>query len=196
MVMRIRSLRTENGFTLTELTVVLALIGVLLAVAFAGMKAVYDGQAVSNRQAWFAREIGAPLQVLEESLTQNIRLEAATPYSVTLLVDRARYVGTELEFDNVERHVINATADGQLTETVYATDALRNNTGVLRTTVWSEHVANQAAGVPLFAFLDDSGASVTATNAPTSSRRVDLRLVAEYDGRAFEGTRTVFFRNR
>lgn len=194
--MRARPADDARGFTLTELTVVMSLIGVLLAVAFAGMKAVYSGREVSDRQAWFSREIGQPLVALEKSLTQNIRLESATPYSVTVLVDRPRTVAGQPQYDNLERHVFAATTTGNLTETIYSMDTLRNNTGLIRTVVWSKHANNQARAVPMFSFRDATGASITATAAPTSARRVDVRIVTVYDGRSFEGTRTIFFRNR
>lgn len=188
--------RREKGFTLVELTVVLALIGIVLGVGFAGLQAVSAAQAGSDRQAWAAREIGAPLGISEKVLTQNVALEAATPYSVTVLVDRPRQVGSSLEFDHLERHVISATADGRFTEDVYSTDVYRQNLSLLRTVNWSLHNANQARSVELFTFLDAAGASVSASSAPTAARSALVHIVTVRDGRAFEGTRTVFFRNR
>ena len=196
MVARPRIVASEWGFTLAEMTVVLALIGVVIGVGFAGMRAVYGGQAVSDRQAWAAREIGAPLGTIEKVLTQNIKLESATPYSVTVLVDRPRQVGGSLEFDHLERHVISATSAGGITELVYSTDIYRQNVELLRTVNWSTHNANVARSSPLFSFFDANGASITATAAPVWGRRTLVRIVTMRDGRAYEGTRTVFFRNR
>lgn len=193
-----RHIVSDAAFTFAELTVVVALLGVMLAVTYTGMKVVYDGRRVSDQQALVARDIGAPLEQVEQSLAQNLVLEQATPYAITALIDRPRYNGTSVEFDNLERHVITATTDGRIVEQVYATDALRQNTGLIRSFTWSNHNANQAQGTPLFVYRDDSGAEIasSATTLTANTRRVDVRVIARYDGRSFEGSRTVFFRNR
>jgi len=194
--------RTSNdsGFTFAELTVVLALLGVMLAITYSGMKVVYDGRQLSDRQAFAARDIGTPLEQMEQALTQNILLEQASPYSVTALLDRPQYSGSNVTFDHLERHVITATTDGRIVQQVWATNATRQNTSLIRTVTWSTHNANQVRGVPLFVFRDEAGAAI-ASSAPsstitTNTRRVDVQVVAAYDGRSFEGSRTVFFRNR
>jgi len=188
----------DAGFTFAELTVVIALLGVMLAVTYAGMKVVYDGRRVSDQQALVAKDIGAPLEQMDQSLAQNLVLEQATPYTVTALVDRPTYNGTDVEFDHLERHVITATSDGRLTEQIYSTNAMRQNTGLIHTFTWSNHNANQSRGIPLFVFRDATGAAIpsTATSITANTRRLDVRVVASYDGRSFEGSRTVFFRNR
>ena len=73
--------RTSNdsGFTFAELTVVLALLGVMLAITYSGMKVVYDGRQLSDRQAFAARDIGTPLEQMEQALTQNILLSRRAP---------------------------------------------------------------------------------------------------------------------
>ncbi len=196
MVARTHARTGDGGFSLPEMITVVALVGLVLAVSFGGMRAVYAGRSTSDRQAWFAREIGQPLARLETVLTQNIDLEAATPYSVTVIVDRPRQVGSTLVFDNVERHVITATTDGRVREEVYSTDTLRQNVALLRTVDWSLHNANQATGQAMFSFLDVSGAPVTPESAPEYARSAVVKIVTVRDNRSLAGTRTVFFRNR
>jgi prepilin-type N-terminal cleavage/methylation domain-containing protein len=196
MVARACGRRSNEGFTIAELSVVLALIGIIISVGFAGMNAVQSGTAASDRQAWAAREIGAPLEEIEKTLTQNIRLETATPYSVTVLVDRPRQVGASWEFDHLERHVISATTAGRVTESVYSTDVYRQNVGLIRSVTWSTQNANQARSAPLFSFYDANGTPVTADLAPALATRALVSIVTVRDGRSYEGTRTVFFRNR
>lgn len=188
--------RDDSGVSLVELSVVLALIGVIIAVSFGGIRVVYAGHSLSTRQAWFSAEIGQPLTNMERMLTQNIDLESSTGYSVSLLVDCPRPVGSSLEFDHIERHVISATTDGRVTEFVYSTDDFLNNVSLIRSAEWSSHNANQSAASAMFTFFDGAGAQVGVADAPTSARSVLVRIVTEYDGRPYEGTRTVFFRNR
>ena len=191
-----RPTTSDRGFTFAEMSVVLALLGILLSITFTGMKVVFDGRAASDRAAWVAREIGSPLQQMEETLTQHLVLEQATPYAVTALVDRPRHVGSTVEFDHLERHVISATTDGRIVEQIWATNEMRQNTSLIRSVIWSIHNSNQAQGSPLFVFRDGAGVPIPASSATTAARRVDVRVVMTYDGRSFEGSRTVFFRNR
>jgi hypothetical protein len=160
------------------------------------MNAVQSGTAASDRQAWAAREIGAPLEEIDKTLGQNLRLEAATPYSVTVLLDRPKPVGSSLQFDHLERHIISATTDGKITELIYSTDIYRQNSGLVRSVTWSTQNANQGRSTPLFQFYGGDGAPVTATDAPSLATRVLVTIATMRDGRSYEGTRTVFFRNR
>lgn len=179
-----------------ELIVFLLLVGIVLAACFAGLQVALAGHAMSDRQAIFAREIGAPLGEMEKILTQNLLIETAGPYSVTVLVDKPRRVGGELEFDHLERHVISATVNGTIVQRVYSTDAYRNSLAMLREYVWSRHNANVTRARPLFSFLGASGASLTTTFAPSEVRGVNVSVSARVDGRDYEGARTVHFRNR
>jgi len=197
----LRRLEADSGFTLSELTVVMVLLGVMLSVTYAAMKVVYDGQAASNRQVWFAREIGAPLDQLDQLFSQNTNIASATTQTVTLLIDRPRQVGSTLEFDNLEQHSIAPqvnplTGRYEIVDTIHGTDAMWNPTVVVRSVSWADDYGNRQAGVPLFVFKDKNGAEVAPANAPTDAAQVLITIISVREGRSFRGTRTVVFRNK
>jgi len=191
----------DRGFTVAELSVVLALIGVMLAVTYTGMKVVYDAQRASDNQAWFAREIGQPLDELAQVLSQNTRIDSATTQTVTVLVDRPRKVGSVLQFDCLERHTIApaltaGTGRYRLADTVHGTDELWNPTVVVRSVTWTDDLGNTETGTPLFVFLDRSGAEVAPQDAATQATQARVTIVSKRNGRLYKGSRIVAFRNR
>ena len=186
---------------MAEMTVVLALLGVMLTITYTGLRVVYDAQRVSDNQAWFAREVGQPLDELAQVLSQNTRIDSATTQTVTVLVDRPRTVGTALQFDHLEQHVITqATLGGagrlRLVDTIHGTDDLWNPTVVVRNVTWTDDLGNIQTDTPLFVFLDESGAEVAPADAATRARQVRVTIVSSRNGRLYRGSRIVTFRNR
>lgn len=181
---------SDAGFSLTELIVVLVLLGVVLAISYGGLQAVYVSNEVSSRQASFAMEVSTPLGAIEEVLTQALAVESPGPYSVTVLTDR--------DNDNVvERHQIQATAGGLVTHKTWLTNASRVNTTLVFDGEWSEHNVNQADAVPMFKYYERGGAEITnMVTAATSARTIQVTLRGEFDGHPYADSRTVLLRNR
>ncbi|MDA3935493.1 MAG: prepilin-type N-terminal cleavage/methylation domain-containing protein [Actinomycetota bacterium] len=180
----------DDGFSLTELLVVLTLMGVLFAVSYGGILATYKGREVSDRQAYFASEISTPLSVSEKILTQAISIESPGDYTITVLTDR--------DNDNVvERHTFTADAQGRFTERVWLTDQFRNNTSLLDSNIWSTSNVNVAEGQELFYYYDSADQRITnMASVPADARYVILNISVEYDEDIFGDSRTVLFRNR
>lgn len=190
MVTRIDS--RDDGFTLTELIIVCALLAVIMAVTYGGLTAVQKAQEVSNRQSTFANEVGAPLLGIEEVLQQAFAIESAGTYSIT--------VRTDSNNDNlVERHVITASTSGALTHQAWWTNSLMQNTTQWINTTWSTHNVNAAASVaePLFYYYDENHVRILNTAGNLEKiKTIDAVIIVDVDGKRFRGTRTIVLRNR
>ena len=106
-----RGLRSDVGFTLTEMVVVLSLIGFVLAAAYGAQTVIARGAQTSERQAFMSREVGAPLEYAERVLIQQWNIDKAapgvTPYRVKVQAD------TDTD-DVTEEYVFEARPDGTL----------------------------------------------------------------------------------
>ncbi|MDP2182439.1 MAG: prepilin-type N-terminal cleavage/methylation domain-containing protein [Actinomycetota bacterium] len=181
-------LTDDRGFSLTELITVTVLLGVVLAISYGAMIAVYRGTDVSDRQATISREAAAPLGAMEEIISQAISVDTANAYTMTVLTDR----------DNnkvIERHIFTANADGTLTQVTWLTNASRVNTTRIGDVTWSRNNRNVARTQPLFYYWDGQKPRARTTD-PAQVGYVDMNLVVEVDGREYRDTRSVLLRNR
>lgn len=188
-----RRLRTDDGFTLSELVAALGLLGVILAATWAGFQASHTYSRLSDRQGWFAREISSPLLQIERVMQQQYRIDSAypgvTPYRVK--------VETDADNDgNREVWEIQATADRRL---VISNAEIRQDGSYERSPTsyaWSTHNYNVQTGTPLFRFYDKNGLQITNMgDVPSRAVKVVVTIVSVYDGRQFSDSRTVLFRN-
>ncbi len=185
----------DDGFTLTELVIVCALLAIILGVTYTGLNVVQGARSVSDRQATFANEVGTPLLGMEEVLQQAFAIEAASNYSIT--------VRTDSNNDNlVERHTMAASSAGALTHVAWRTNNLMQNTTQWINTTWSTNNINAKTGVdePLFYYYDDARPNpnrITNTAGNLDKiKTIDVVDIIEVDGRRFRGTRTIVLRNR
>jgi prepilin-type N-terminal cleavage/methylation domain-containing protein len=187
---RLTSARSDEGFTLTELVVVLMLMGFVLSVAWATFNVVNNGSAQSNREAVFSDEVGAPLDFAERLLSQQFDLDATTPgcgpYRCAFYTDRDND-------GNRERYVVTANAAGEfVVSSSEEVDSPSAYTGV-----WSDRNANVSAGQPLFEYLDYDGNPITAaSDIYAQARSVNVTIVAQFGDDQIMDTRRVYFRNR
>jgi len=191
VVIAVRHLRQDDGYSLSELIVVLGLIGLVLSGAYALYNLASAGAAQSSRESWISREIGQPLENVERILMQQSPpLVAAGPYSCTVKTDQDR--------DNhYEYHTFEATADGRFVQT-YREDVDRPTPQVQ---VWSDHNANNVGGspVPVFVYYDNDGNDLSGEEelyVKVYASSVEVTLVTDHDGAIYSDMRRLYFRNR
>ena len=179
----------ENGFSLTELMVVVSLLGMILGISYGGLLAIYKAREVSDRQAAFAQEVAAPLTHMEKILTQTLVIENPGPYTVSVLTDR----------DNnnlVERHTIEAGPDGTLRHRTWQTNQARVNTSLIFDSTWSTHNANRAQSTPLVIYYDSDHQRITnMADVTEDATFIDIHVALDYGGRYFDDTRSSLLRN-
>lgn len=185
----------DEGFTLTELVIVVALLAIILGITYTGLNVVTKAAEVSQRQSTFADEVGAPLLGMEEVLQQAFAFETADAYTLT--------VRTDADNDNlVERHTITASTAGVLTHEAWRTNSLMQNTTLWIDTTWSRNNVNAKAGVaePLFYYYDDARPTpnrITNTAGNLDKiKMIDVVDIVEVNGKRYRGTRTIVLRNR
>lgn len=181
--------RQDHGFSVTELMVVLSLIGVLLAAVYFTYSAIGIGNAVAMRQASFAYDINEPLQVMDKALSQNTSLEnggglVSDGYTITVR-------GPQDAVTNIsKRQVFSAGTDGRLTEHRYEITAggVVTDKGIREMSALN---SNRVKG-PMFKYLDSSGNTTTTVGA----RAVLIEIWVTNEGKSYSAARQVYFRNR
>lgn len=197
-----RWLRDDRGYTLAELLVVMALMVIVLTVAYAVFDVTSTGTKASDRESFIAHEIGAPLGSAERLLMQNSRLYNGWVAELNRTVTPTDYLisfTTDQDSDNSwEMHIIEVTADGRLV----MTSREESDSPTPRVSVWSDHNFNQPrpsivqTGTPLFTYYDANDIKITEEINYFTARRVTVTIVTEYDGKRFSDSRDVLFRNR
>lgn len=183
-------MRRDDGFTLTELMVVVGLLSMILGVAWLGFQVASNGSKASDRQSYISHEVGFPLDYMERVLIQNYGFDNTYPgttgYRVTALTDR----------DNdghPEKYIFEATSGGQLRVT--SSEEVDKPTPSVY--IISEHNSNVAQGKPLFRYFDANRNEITNMgNVDSQARSMTMTIYTTYDGQSFSDTRRVFFRNR
>jgi len=180
--------RSDDGFTLTELVVVLALLGIVLGGAYAMFSVAARASAESNREAWMSREIGQPLEYAERVFSQQTAFTIVDPYRLQGTTDR--------DNDNCyETYLFEVTTDGRLLIT--SSEASDSPTPMVAT--WSTDNRNHAESVPLFTYYDVAGNDIGAEAGSYIAQyatSVVVTIVAEHEGQLVESSRRVYFRNR
>ncbi len=189
--------RTDDGFSLGELLVVLTLLGIVLAAGYASLQLAFKASDIQRRDAFVTSNLSEPLQIMDIVLSQNTAVDAVSgAYQLSCVTDS--------DANNVlERHVFQATTDGRLIETVYDVKAAMVNTGVRRATTWQRVTAapvarnvNVANASPLFSYYSRTAAGSLVTTPAIKATEVGVNLVVRYETRDYSDTRQIMFRNR
>lgn len=178
--------KSDSGITLAEMLVVTALMGFVLAVVYMAVQFAYRANDVAESQAQFAREVTAPLNVMDMSISQRVPLAGWTmqPYTATLRMP------TDFKPGVIEEHTYTATTAGTLVQQIHTVSGTTRT--LVRTITWSRNNTNRAKNVPLFSYFNGS---VNATNVATVDNVV-VRIETRADGRDFSDSRRIYFRNR
>lgn len=190
-------LSDDTGMSLAELLVVVTLMSVILAAAYMGLAFATSAQGVAERQSQFARDVTAPLDVLDAAFSQStMPTSGATldAYSVSLRMPDLYTPGFTVDRD------FTAGTDGKLVERDYRVVGINTRT-LTRTIVWSTTNANRTvtnpvhAAKPIFSYYVGSVAATSMLSSPAPDN-VKIEVASMRDGKLFSDTRRVFFRNR
>lgn len=187
----------EEGFSLTEMIVVTALMGFVLAAVFMTLQFTNRSTSVAERQAEFSRSIAAPMDAFDVAFSQNMNIVGDTvpPVSVTALDGYTATLEMPVAYSGPATKTyyrsFSAGADGRLTEDVYYLSGTTKTP--VRTTVWSTSNVNRKLGKPVFTYYSGSGVPTTTVQG---ARSVNISLWTEFDGNSFSDSRRIYFRNR
>lgn len=191
----------DEGFTVTELIVVLILMGIILAAAYSALQLTVRAREIQERNSFQATQMTAPIEIMDIAIAQNTLIEAgSTPYRLSCLTDR--------NMDGQrERHVFEATADGRLVETFSKVNATGQNiAGTERVTVWQRNETvptrniNREKGTPMFTYIvrDANLGTVQELDyiRANQANEVLIRVAARHGVWEFEAERRIMLRNR
>lgn len=182
-----RRFRDDSGLSITELIVVTALMGFVLAAVYLGQQLAYRAQDVADRQTRISRDLAGPIRVIDASFSQSLVPPFGTPYEpyrVTLRMPVDYSPGKTYE------HEYEALADGRLVKSIY--QIIGANRTLVRRVTLTRSCANRQLNVPLFTYY--KGSDVT-TNVVTSDSVV-IEMCTIYKGQTYRDQRRVSFRNR
>ncbi len=188
--------RDDCGYSLAELLVVMALMGVILMLTWNVNRYITTVNQSNEREAYLGTEIRTPLMYIDKLLIQNGEIEGgSTQYRISFF--------TDVNADDVkERNVIEATSGGTLVATSWNVDGSNNNVGApIRVMSLSDKNANFALGQPLFTYVayDDDGNPVVITEVSQiagNTRSVITTIHATWGDQTLSDTRESFLRNR
>ncbi|MCL4554397.1 MAG: prepilin-type N-terminal cleavage/methylation domain-containing protein [Actinobacteria bacterium] len=189
----------ESGFSLAELLVFMALLGVILTMAFTVAQVVSAGQRTADRETYQARAITYPMSRMSEILIQNTTIEvnpAPTPYSLS--------VRTDQNLDDIpEQHnfrIITIAGETYIEHVSYNMTAagVRITPARLRNT-YGPGITNLQDGVPLFTYYPSGTEPQAITDMGLvrgQARSVRVTIQARNDDRTITDSVVVVFRNR
>lgn len=196
-----RRLHEDDGFSVTELLTVVALLSIVLVGSYAALNVSNRGLAIQRQNSFQATAISQPMQVMEIVLSQNTLIENTASYPSN---GYRLSCFTDQNNDGVrERHIFSANADGTLTEQVYRVSAAGANVSTIRTSTWQANTTspstrntNQLKAIPLFTYYSRDASGTATVVPPQNANEVVIQLEARYENTDFNDSRRVMFRNR
>ena len=202
------SLESDAGLTLTELLVVVSLMGVVIAAAYGAYYALQKGGQAAMRESTFTQEISYPMLVLEKIIIQNREVRTGSN-AYTLICT------TDMNPDDgrLELHTIRAVGPsgsnpyGKLNVLTQTINDAGQVTGTIGRYSVSSRNVNVQDGVPLFRYFTafdpdgvvdelDPNVATDLQSIPDETRAIVLTLKSTYEGRSIEESRNIQFRNR
>lgn len=188
-------LTDDEGFSLSELVIVVGLLGFVLAAIYSASYAMTAAGKVNDAQSVFARDGGEPVRLVEKAVMQNLKIRDATPYMLDFYTDRNLDA-----FD--EEVIVQATTAGELRYEEWQCDPSLQRVSKTKDLVFTTNCSNLARSIPLFVYYDKGGTVIgptvddIRTQAPGQSRKVAFSLSLTTNGFDTTIDRQMYFRNR
>jgi len=187
--------RDDTGFTLTELMVVLLLMGFILAAVFLGIQVIRGSADASQRDAWVASNTVTPLLYIEQRIGQAVTISTSPNSNGTTM----QFTSDPNLDGSSEQHNI-AVAGGTLTDTVYplvngvpTVGAARVSTLLAASTGADYPAIANTTAMPLFTYL---AADSTTTVDPSNAKSILVKVWISYKGQTYSDQKQVFLHNR
>lgn len=195
----------DSGFSLTELLVVLGLMGIVMSLTYAALWGVQNGYSIASRQSQFASDVALPMQVLDKLASQATTVTTPNGYTAAYGVQISQpTTNTTTRYD-----VWAATADHKLMDYQYRQTGASSvlvrsvnwstlDTGYKNTSGQYEYNnGNVSSNTDLFSYLDSSGNPTPTAHA---AALVITVVVRNWDARSHRwmtrtGKRLVYLRN-
>lgn len=188
----------DRGFTLAELMVVVALLGFVLAAAWAVYNLARQGSDQAINDAWLSREIGQPLEYAERIYMQQLDISFTDSMNVVRDPRWWCKATTDRDHDDLlETYIFEATAAG----TVLVTSSEASDSPTPRVATWSESNVNQTLSTPvaMFQYYEADGDEIPWTNRDQIRQyaaSMRITILASRDGELVRDSRRVYFRNQ
>lgn len=191
-------LKSDEGFTLTELIVVILLLGFILAAGWAMFNLAAKGTDQASQDAWLSREIGAPLEYAERIYMQQLDIRFTDTANVSHDPRWWCKATTDRDHDDlIETYIFEVTSDGRL----LVTSSEASDSPTPRTVSWSTNNRNRQSGalMPLFRYYNSEGQDISGQPVDQIEQYASsmlITIVANHDGERVMDSRRVYFRNQ
>lgn len=179
----------DEGLSLAELLVSIALLGMVLAIAWNLHAYMSRVNADNAREAYVTSEVRTPLMAVDKLLMQNSLIEGTSNENYISFL-------TDTNLDNIRERTVVQIDGGELRLTRWTINGSGVNSTVLVDEILSTTNAN-SSDAPLFTYLDSDGNPITdAGDISSHARSVITNIIVDYDGTLYSGSRETHLRNR
>ena len=199
-----RHIRSDEGLSLSELLVVVGMLGVVLAAAWGGFFALTRSDVVNTAQSQAAHDFSDPMEWMSKIVMQETAMDSVgtTPNSINpgpyaIGVWTNRNADTTPELNNIS---VDTAGDLVWESWVYDSSRLNVLPGTHNKWVVSSTNSNRTVSpnVPLFTYLDSQDTTITdMTTVSSATYRIRVTLlVPGVDGVTLRDSRDITLRNK